>query len=152
MMRSFVAAVAALAILVAPSLANRSNASAAPAAPTKIVKMSVGERVAHLGAGIGLIGGAVAGQMFGLGGLYAATAAIGISAAAAPVVIGAVLVTAVGFGVYELAKGILGKKEVADGSNVTRSTPTRVPAPTGPLPRPGVSTRVGGAPGAGVPH
>src|SRR4051812_7743989 len=121
-LKSLVAGITAVALLCGAAAANLSTARASPLRPEPpktIVKMSTAERVAHLAAGAGLVGGGVATMLWGTAAIYAGVAAVGISVVAAPVIIGAVIVGAVGFGVYELTKGILGKKEVS-GNNAGR--------------------------------
>ena len=143
-LKAVVAGATVAAFLIVPSVSNMASASAAPADPPKtIVKMSLGERLAHIGAGIGLGAGSVVAATVGLAPLYGAIAAVGISAVAAPVVVGVVIVGLAGFGVYELTKGLIGRKEVAAGANVSRNASTNAVAPSATLPAGSSSTGVG---------
>lgn len=149
---SVVAGFTAAALLLAPM------AQAAPPEdrPQAIESMSLGERLTRIGVGAGLVGGGVASIVTGNALLYTGLAAIGVGAAAAPLIITGVVVGAIGFGAYHLVKGLIGRKLVdaapapPAGVNVGRGADTRPRPPVpGRASRPGLGGR---APGAGMPR
>ena len=146
-----VAGFTAAALLLAPMA--QAQAQSREERPQTIEKMSTGGRLARIGAGIGLIGGGIAGMTIGSTALYGGLAAIGIGAAAAPVVVLGLVVGAIGVGSYFLIKGLVGRTLVdaspapPQGVNVGRGADTRPRAPVpGRAGRPGL----GGAAGAGM--
>lgn len=159
--KAFVSGFTALALLLAPAVASISEAEAAdPPARKTVVKMGLGERIANIGGGVGLVTGGVlaTGYVGGttiLGALYAGAAAIGITGAVAVAVVPAVIIGAIGLGTYFIVKGIVGKKRVdvppptaPSGVNVSRDDRTNPSSSPG---RPG-RVGVGGASGAGMPR